>query len=87
MSGRLVVGTGTNQRIYSLKLGGLDPVTEISGAQGRLKNLGYMIPAIDGQLGPETVEALHQFQQANGLDVTGALDDATQAKLKEAHGC
>ncbi|MGO9009083.1 MAG: peptidoglycan-binding domain-containing protein [Bryobacteraceae bacterium] len=87
MSGKLIVGTGKHQRIYSLRLGGLDPVTEVSGAQGRLKNLGYMIPAIDGQLGPETKEALSQFQQANGLDATGDLNDETQAKLKEAHGC
>lgn len=86
-SGRLIVGTGRQQKIYSLSLGGLDPVTEVSGAQGRLKNLGFAIPNVDGQLGDETVQAISQFQQANGLTATGQLDDATQAKLKEAHGC
>lgn len=86
-SGKLIVGTGQQQKIYSLSLGALDPVTEVSGAQGRLKNLGFAVPDIDGELGDETVAAISQFQQAYGLSVTGALDDATQAKLKEVHGC
>ena len=57
------------------------------GAQGRLRNLGYSVGAIDGVLGRRTDEALRAFQLDHGLEVTGELDDATRAKLAEfGHG-
>lgn len=70
-------------KIYVFELRHLDPVTEISGVQGRLKNLGYAVRSVDGELGPRTREALRAFQQDHGLDVTGEPDEATQAKLAE----
>lgn len=59
----------------------------VSGAQGRLLNMGYDTGAIDGDLGPQTAASLRQFQQDNGLDVSGELDDGTRSKLIEVHGC
>lgn len=37
--------------------------------------------AIDGNYGPGTVSAVQSFQQQNGLNVTGAVDEATWQKL------
>ena len=71
------------QDIYQLDLRHLDPSSEISGAQGRLLMLGYDVDAIDGNMNDKTRSALKAFQADNGLDVTGELDDATQAKLAE----
>ena len=59
----------------------------VSGAQGRLLNMSYDTGSIDGDLGPQTAASLKQFQQDNGLDVNGKLDDATRSKLIEVHGC
>jgi peptidoglycan hydrolase-like protein with peptidoglycan-binding domain len=36
---------------------------------------------IDGSLGPATEAALKHYQQQNGLQVTGKLDQATWAQL------
>jgi hypothetical protein len=85
-SGKLIVGLGPKQRVYPLQLGGLDPITVISGVQGRLRNLGLLGGAIDGQLGPATVAALELFQRQNGIPATGQPDDATRAKLQTVHG-
>jgi len=82
----LVVGEGKDETRYELGLRALDPVTEVSGAQGRLRNLGYDVE-VDGELEARTRAALAAFQQAEGVKVTGELDDATRAKLKERHGC
>lgn len=78
---------GQREHVYVFELRHLDPTTEITGAQGRLKNLGYSVGPIDGVLGRRTGEALRAFQHDQGIEVTGELDDATQAKLAEfGHG-
>jgi N-acetylmuramoyl-L-alanine amidase len=69
-----------------VRIGHLDPADELSGAQARLANLGYEVGAIDGVLGPETKVALSEFQHAYSLEPTGALDDATAARLIDLHG-
>lgn len=69
---------------FDLAVGGLDPVTETSGVQARLHNLGHRCE-IDGELGPRTAAALAAFQEACGREPTGALDDATRAALLERH--
>lgn len=82
----LVVGTEDDQVTYELSLRGLDPITEVSGVQGRLGNLGYDVGEPDGDLGPRTMAALAAFQQDEGLEANGKLDDATRDKLKQRHG-
>lgn len=71
---------------YELALGHLDPVTEISGVQMRLTNLGYDCSSEEGEPGPRTQQAIERFQQAQELETTGEIDDATREKLKEVHG-
>ncbi len=72
---------------WQLKIGCLDPVEEISGIQGRLRNLGFDCGPVDGILGPRTREAVELFQESQGLKVDGIPGPETQAKLKEIHGC
>lgn len=78
---------------WDLKVGHLNPLGEdtpdkgVSGAQGRLWNMGYDVGPIDGILGRKTQSALKQFQAEQKLTVNGALDATTRKKLKEVHGC
>ncbi len=59
--------------------GSEDPVA-VAALQVLLRRLGWIVP-LDGAWGPATQEAVEQFQAANGLDVTGVLDDSTRAAL------
>ena len=70
---------------YELGFGELDPQDSVTGFQARLKNLGYYLGKIDGNLGDETREAIRELQKDYGLQVTGEVDDVTQMKLEEGH--
>lgn len=72
---------------FELPLGTVDPVSEISGVQGRLNNLGFSAGPIDNLFGPKTEAAIRRFQLAHGLKATGESDDQTRRKLEEVHGC
>ena len=50
---------------------------EVSQAQQKLHQEGLYHGNIDGVLGPETKQALRQYQQQNGLSVTANLDRQT----------
>ncbi|MXO58715.1 L,D-transpeptidase family protein [Altererythrobacter salegens] len=50
-------------------------------AQVVLDRQGFGPGVIDGKMGASTKNALKGFQEANGLDVTGELDDETKAAL------
>jgi N-acetylmuramoyl-L-alanine amidase len=71
--------------MFSLDLGHLDPVEEITGVQSRLNNLGYGCGRVDGVAGRKTGEALRAFQAENGLPVTGEADRSTREKLRLLH--
>jgi len=71
---------------YELGLGHLDPVTELSGVQGRLRNLGFYEGPVDGELNEELEEAIRLFQERNKLEQTGKVDDALKSALQSAHG-
>ena len=83
--GKLILGKGQTEEI-KLNLGNLDPITEVSGVKSRLANLGFYKGAIDGNLDDATQKALSAFQRKQGLQVTGAVDDATRQKLLKVHG-
>lgn len=71
----------------ALEIGALEPVHTSKGIQARLRNLGYPVGPIDGQLGPKSTAAIRAFQQACGLPVTGKVGPATRDRLKAEHGC
>lgn len=57
----------------------------VADVQKVLLLLGYKLPrhGVDGIRGPETVAAVKQFQQANGLEVDGDPGPETVGKLNE----
>ncbi len=73
----------TEQDVFDLKLGGLNPTEEGSGVHQRLQNLGFLgkeksQPVVDA--------SVSEFKDKNGLEKNGTVDDATRNKLKEKHG-
>lgn len=52
-------------------------------AQVVLDRQGFGPGVIDGKMGMSTTNALSGFQEANGLEVTGELDEATKQKLAQ----
>ena len=55
----------------------------IMQAQVVLDRVGFGPGVIDGKMGMSTENALRGFQEANGLDVTGKLDEETKGALGE----
>jgi peptidoglycan hydrolase-like protein with peptidoglycan-binding domain len=53
----------------------------VMAAQQALKDKGHDPGTIDGKMGPNTRAAVSDYQKAEGLKVTGRLDDDTRAKL------
>ena len=84
--GRLIIGND-GLETYPLNLGHIDPITEVSGIQARLSNLGYYHGTIDGQMNAQTQEAVSSFQGKHGLQKTGQVDAATRDRLTTEHGC
>jgi len=70
------------ERRMALHIGYLDPIDEHGGAVQRLRNLGFGGAAE----GPELDDAIAAFQQKQGLEVTGELDEATRNALLEKSG-
>jgi hypothetical protein len=77
--GELYVEEDGFEDVFQLQLGELDPIDTDEGVVKRLANLGYATT-------PDLAAGLRSFQHASGLTVTGTLDNATRAKLKEHHG-
>ena len=75
-------GTDANGHIASTPAGpARAPDGTVKGAQAALEQQGYSPGAIDGQMGPNTRNALVKFQQDKGLTQSGTLDGATLAAL------
>jgi len=53
----------------------------VKSVQEALKDKGHDPGPIDGLMGPRTSQALKDFQKAEGLKVTGQLDNQTREKL------
>jgi peptidoglycan hydrolase-like protein with peptidoglycan-binding domain len=54
---------------------------DIKKVQETLRDKGYEPGQIDGVLGPQTREAIRQYQKSENLPVTGRLDAETAGKL------
>jgi len=64
----------------------IQPLSEFSGVQRRLRMLGYYSWNVDGIFGPRTERALLNFQADNQLEINGLCNDETKAKLREKVG-
>ena len=53
----------------------------VRSAQQALKQKGFDVGTVDGQMGPNTESALRNFQQAQGLPQSGDLDQQTLSAL------
>ena len=73
----------TKEDIFHLSIGRLDPIDETSGAEQRLRNLGYLGK---GSTAADLTKATTDFQEKKGLDKNGALNDATKNQLRDSHG-
>ena len=81
----LTLGKDNEQEVFELNLGHLDPVSEITGVQARLNNLGYNCGDEYGEIGELTRSAISQFQQDHDIKVTGELNEETRKKIDDAH--
>jgi N-acetylmuramoyl-L-alanine amidase len=85
--GELIVEPGEAKELrVPLALGGLDPVTTVSGVKQRLYNLGWDCGDTSQEVHENFAAMLSAFQEAQGLEVTGEVDDATRDRLKKVHG-
>jgi len=73
------------------RIGHLDPVTTAEGQCQRLNNLGYFAGPFDERDAAENaallLSAIEEFQCDQALQVDGQCGPATQARLKQIHGC
>jgi Putative peptidoglycan binding domain len=60
---------------------GMGSQQDVRQVQEALKNQGHDPGPIDGVMGPQTRQALREFQGANGLKQTGMLNSETKQKL------
>jgi len=82
----VLLGQEGPQERYTLKIGHIDPLTEVRGVQQRLKNLGFSCGNEDNEIGPRTRAALRSFQEKHDFQVTGEIDDPTKNRLREIYG-
>jgi len=73
------VGPWDDQHIFAFQFGSLDPIDTDDGVLKRLFNLGYEVE-------DEHETAVRAFQQDQGLDVTGIIDQATRDSVKKVFG-
>lgn len=83
---RGVVYFPDSEDAYELDLGHLDPVSETSGIQGRLRNLGYYDGPVDGRDSLQLEAGVRAFQAKQSLPASGQLDENGRRKLQEIHG-
>ena len=72
---------------WSLRVGHLDPIDELTGVQARLSNLGYPCGPSRGEMDIDTADAIEQFQGDQGLAIDGDLTEETRSKLEDCYGC
>lgn len=72
--------------IWPLAIGCLDPKGKPSGAQGRLRNLGYEPGPVDGDVDDETESAVCTYQEEEGLSTDGLVNDHLGNALEQTHG-
>jgi hypothetical protein len=76
---------GPDGERIELRVGELEPATELKGVQDRLNNLGYDCGDVTGSMNDPTRKALMQFQGVMGLEETGVADEVTISALQSMH--
>lgn len=75
----------------TLKIGDLNPIEHadegLSGIKARLTNLGFDTMGLSAEMDEDTSDAIMAFQDINGLERTGKVDEALVARLKEKYEC
>lgn len=71
---------------FSLGIGDLDPVTEISGLQMRLALLGLYAGRPTGVLDEETRDAILRFQRDNSIEMSGEPSTETIETIEKTYG-
>jgi len=79
----------TSKPSYSVevKLGHLDPITELTGQQARLSALGFDCGLLSPKTNKRYEKAVEDYQQAMGLKVDGICGPETQKSLEKEYGC
>jgi len=72
--------------VWILRPGYLNPVTEISGAKARLKNLGYGIDGIDDNADRRTQNAVELLRAQHELPIGTDFSDEVRRIILERHG-
>jgi len=88
IAGAAMAQTGTNQANTNSSTAqpgapGAQAKSELLDTQVMLDVAGFSPGVIDGKAGSSMTKALRGFQQANGLNATGKLDDKTKAALQQ----
>lgn len=67
---------------------GTGPIThkDVLMMQQKLKDLGYFSGDVDGFYGPQTADAIREFEKAYGLEAVGALTRETLARVAATEG-
>ena len=71
----LPTATFSGEKIYRRKGDAPAPANLIRVVQTKLTECGYAPGPVDGLMGPKTRSGIRNFQGANGLTVTGEIDD------------
>ena len=79
--------TEPTERVITLQLGHMNPLSQTSGVKQRLKNLGYDCRDLSEEDTEELAEILRAFQEKYELQVTGEANQETREKLRDIHGC
>jgi len=87
VEGKIIFYPGTSEEIiYDLTLGEMDPIDTIIGVRKRLNNLGYRCLPGGDNLDESLRDALRKFQRENNLSPSGEIDQPTKNKLMDIHG-
>jgi len=70
---------------YGSSSSGRAPTTKPTAKriQIALKNAGYYMGNVDGKIGPQTKQAVREFQRTHGLSVDGKVGPKTWAQLAQ----
>jgi hypothetical protein len=71
--------------VWTLSIGSLDPIEEVSGIQGRPRNLGYFAGEITGDVDEPTQGAIRRFRVDQQLSETSDIDQVLRDKLVQLH--